>query len=114
MLSKCHRLRDNNEFLYVLSKGKRHYFGGVLLYWVKNDHKKSRVGFIIGKKFSQLAVKRNKQKRIFRYATKDLLPKIVPGKDIVISYANHGKMLSYTKTREIILQILTKNDLIIK
>ncbi|PID52690.1 MAG: ribonuclease P protein component [Candidatus Moraniibacteriota bacterium] len=114
MLGTHNRLRDNNELLYVLKKGKRHYSGGVLLYWIDNNIPYVRCGFIVGKKFSPLAVKRNKQKRILRSAVKNILPKIAPGKDIVISYINHGKILSYAESKKVILHALKKNNLIIK
>jgi ribonuclease P protein component len=114
MLGRDHRIRHNNEFLHVLRKGKRHYFGGVLLYWTDNALPITRIGFIVGKKFSPSAVKRNRQKRILRHAARDLLPHIMPGKDIVISYTNDGKMISHTNARSIIEKTLITHNLLVK
>ncbi len=114
MLCKEHRLRDNNRLLYVIKKGKRHYCSGVLLYWAPNTQGAVRIGCIVGKKFSQRATKRNRQKRILRNAITTFLPHIVPGTDIVISYANHGKIIPYAKACHVLRDLLEKNNLIIK
>lgn len=114
MLSARNRLRHNNDFTHVLKKGKRHYFGGVLLYYADNTLDRSRIGFIVSKKHSPSAVKRNYQRRILQHAIHNLLPQIAPGKDIVISYTNHGKVLPYKEACSILLNALDKNNLLIK
>jgi ribonuclease P protein component len=114
MLSKDHRLYDQKQFLVVLKKGKRHYNSGVLLYWTDNAYAKSRFGFIVGKKYSTSAVKRNRQKRILRSVVRDVLPQIVPGKDIVFSYANRDKVLPYIEAKKVILDLLKNNHLLLK
>ncbi len=114
MLGSQNRLRNNNDLLYVLKKGMRHYSSGVLLYWTHNREDSVRIGCIVGKKFSRYAVKRNRQKRLLRSAMRDIVQDIVPGTDIVISYANHGKILPYAQARDVLRTALEKNNLIIK
>lgn len=114
MLSKDHRLRYNNDILRVLRNGKRHYFSGVLLYYIDNSLDQSRISFVVSKKTSSLAVKRNFQKRILRHVVQKLLPQITPGKDIVISYTNHNKMLPYKEAQKVLFNLLKTNNLLTK
>ncbi len=95
MLGRNQRLHHNKDFIRVFKQCKRHSFGGVLLYYRKNNLNHTRIGFIVSKKYSLLAVKRNKQRRVLQYAAKKLYPTIKPGFDIIISYTNRDKVLPY-------------------
>lgn len=114
MLSASNQLRHNNEFRHVLKNGKRHYFGGVLLYYTTNTVDTMRCGFIVGKKYSLLAVARNRQRRILQHAMRDFLPQILPNIDIVISYTNHGKVLPYKQAHDVLKKIFSQHNLFIQ
>lgn len=114
MLTSSNRLRKNNEFLHVLKNGKRHYFGGVLLYYMSNSLHTTRCGFIVSKKHATSAVKRNRQRRILQHAFARILPQIIPGTDMVISYTNHGKVLPYKDAQTVLTKIFSHNNLLLK
>lgn len=113
MLKSKQRLRKNKDFVRVFKQGKRHYFGGVLLSYIQNDVDQTRVGFVVSKKYSSLAVHRNKQRRILQSAMSHLYPKLKPGFDIVISYTNNDKMLLYKDARIVLTKLLTQTNIII-
>jgi ribonuclease P protein component len=114
MLTKEYRIRDSKDFEKVFAQGERHYSGGALLFVCQNHQLFSRIGCVVGKKYSTLAVKRNYQKRIFLQIFAQYHPQIVPGYDIVLSYTNRGKMLPYKEACTVIVSLLQKAHLLIK
>jgi len=112
MLKTKQRLRHDRDFIQVFKKGKRHSLGGVLLYYKTNNLPHTRIGFVVSKKYSPLAVKRNRQRRILQHALEKLYPKIIPGHDIIISYTNRDKVLPYRDAVSILETILHKIKLI--
>ncbi len=111
MLKKEYRLCNNNDFIKIYKKGKRHSNSGVLLLCVKNDIKTTRIGVVINKKFSTSSVKRNAQKRIFRRILQNYYSHIISGVDVVLSYTNHSNMLPYKEASSLIYTLLNKNQL---
>ena len=95
----------------VYKKGKRHSNSGVLLLCMQNDTNITRLGIVINKKFSTSAVKRNKQKRIFRSVLQNHYDHIISGIDVIISYTNHCNMLPYKEASLLICDLLNKNHL---
>ncbi|XLQ20638.1 MAG: ribonuclease P protein component [Candidatus Moraniibacteriota bacterium] len=106
MLGRTKRLRHNKDFIRVFKHGKRHFHSGVLLSFRVNHEKCSRIGFIVGKKHSLLAVNRNRQRRILQSVMTELYPQIKPGFDIIISYTNRDKVLTYKEAYEILVTML--------
>ncbi len=84
MLSREKRLVKNRDFERVYQRGKRVGAEAFNLNFAANRLDLSRVGVVVGKKFSKKAVERNKAKRIFREAVKDIYGNIVPGYDVVL------------------------------
>ena len=111
MLESSQRLCHNRDYIDVFKKGKRHSSGGVLLYYKKNNLPFTRIGFIVSKKYSNLAVARNKQRRILQSASRALYPHITPGFDIIISYTNKNKVLSYKDAITLLTHILKQKKL---
>ncbi len=112
MLKSQQRLRNNKDFVCVFQHGKRQYFDGILLYYRSNSLNYSRIGFVVSKKYSHLAVCRNRQRRILQNIAHHLYPKIKPGFDIIISYTNHDKVLPYRNALHILIELFTKTNLI--
>jgi len=112
MLKSQQRLRHNRDFTRVFKQGKRHSFGGVLLSYGSNNLTYSRIGFVISKKYSPSAVRRNWQRRILQSAVYSLYPRIKPGFDIVISYTNRDKVLPYKDALSALVELFTKTNLI--
>ncbi len=108
------QLRKKPDFTTIYSKGKRHYFSGVLLFFMPNMQSRTRFACVVGKKYSLRAVKRNKQRRILFHATQKYTPHLLPGFDVVISYTNHGNVLPYKEACVIILKLLSQAKLLTK
>ncbi len=112
MLGSDQKLRHNKDFIRVFKQGKRHSSGGVLLSYAKKFNNETKVGFVVSKKYSPLAVKRNKQRRILQAVTQKLYPTLKPGFDIVICYTNHNKVLPYKDALVILKELFNKSHLI--
>jgi ribonuclease P protein component len=112
MLGSNKRLHHNKDFIRVFKQGKRHFKGGVLLSYKINFQNSSRIGFIVSKKFSNLATHRNKQRRILQASAQTLYPKLKPGFDIIISYTNRDKVLTYKESLKILSEIYSKSQLL--
>ena len=112
MLKSQQRLRNNKDFVRVFKQGKRHSFSGVLLSYIPNNMEYSRIGFVISKKYSPLAVRRNWQRRILQSAIHPIYPQLKPGFDIIISYTNRNKVLPYKDASVVLTKLFTKTNLI--
>lgn len=88
MLSREKRLVKNRDFERVYQKGRRVSADSFNLTYLPNRIAMTRVGIVVGKKFSKKAVERNKAKRIFREALKEAYNDLKPGIDVVIFVKN--------------------------
>lgn len=88
MLSREKRLVKNRDFERVYQKGRRVSSGSFNLTYLPNRITMTRVGVVVGKKFSKKAVERNKAKRIFREAIKSSYEVLRPGTDVVVFVKN--------------------------
>ncbi len=108
MLRKSKRLQKTKDINYVFKYGKRNVAPhGVFFVYTKNYEKHSRITVIIGKKFSSLAVLRNKMKRIIRDSIKKFSDTDCKY-DIVIGYTKKNKMLLYKEVEEDINFLISK------
>lgn len=71
-----------------------------------------RFGFIVSKKVSPVAVKRNKVKRQLRAGIEQFLPRIKPGYDILFIVQKPSIEADRESIKEHLLQFLTKKDLL--
>jgi len=108
MLKSHQRLRNNKDFTQVFKHGKRRSFNGVLLSYTPNTFEHTRIGFVVSKKYSRLAVHRNRQRRILQSAVRSLYPQLRPGFDIIVSYTNHNKVLPYKNALDTLKELFTK------
>ena len=113
MLKNSHESQKDPDFTTIYSVGKRHYLSGVLLFYAPHTCSTIRYTCIVGKKYSPLATKRNRQRRILRHALYAYLPLIKPGNDLVISYTNRGNVLTYKKAHATIGALLDRANLIL-
>jgi len=83
MLPLKNRLLAKKDFNLVKTEGEKLQgkFFALLFYQTGNDF--SRFGFIFSKKLSKKAVERNHSRRLFREATKGVLPGVRPGFDFL-------------------------------
>lgn len=88
MLPREKRLVKGRDFERAYQKGKRVGARQFNINVLPNRQTYTRVGVVVGKKFSKKAVERNRAKRIFREAVKAIYDDIRQGQDIVIFVKN--------------------------
>ena len=84
MLPLKNRLTKRKDFENVIRKGKGRFFENIGLKFLKNGLENTRIGFIIGLKFSKKAVARNEMRRFLRETIKRYIYQIERGYDILI------------------------------
>ena len=84
MLPQKNRLKKKKDFERVFKKGRLFKEGFLILRIAENGLKSSRFGFVISRKVSREAAKRNKIKRRLRELVRIKLTKIKTGIDGVI------------------------------
>ena len=87
-LNRALRLRKSSEFQRVRQQGRSITSRLLILAWIPNDVGRLRVGFVVGKRISKLAVERNYIKRLLVEAIRPNLSKLVGEWDIVLSARN--------------------------
>lgn len=107
MLPKNKRLIKKKDFAAVYQKG-RVYFSerrNVIIKCAKNGLKSTRIGFVVGKKYSKKAVERNRLKRLLRAAFSENEKLIQPGQDLVISYNKDKQEGKQPEYKELLQQV---------
>lgn len=104
MLKKENRLTRNKDFEGVFKNGKGIKQDSIYLKYKKNNLKQSRFGIVVGKKYSQKAVERNKIKRRIRELVKE---KNIQGLDIVINVLP-GAENNFEKLKENVEKLFKK------
>lgn len=84
-LNRALRLRKRSDFQRVRQQGRSITSRLLILAWIPNEVTTLRVGFVVSKRISKLAVKRNRIKRLLSEAIRPVLPEVSGGWDIVIS-----------------------------
>lgn len=83
MLPSASRLIRRSDFARVYSRGKSYVTDLVVVYVLPNKVQTTRIGFSVSKKLGN-AVIRNRVKRKLREATREMLPEIAGGYDVII------------------------------
>jgi len=84
MLSREKRLVRGRDFDRVYQKGKRVHAKHFNLSFAPNNIALTRIGIVVGKKFSKKATERNRIKRVFREVAKENYGIFPRGFDFVI------------------------------
>tara|TARA_E500000178_G_C16713323_1_gene613729 strand:+ start:47 stop:388 length:342 start_codon:yes stop_codon:yes gene_type:complete len=77
------RIKNQEQFKYVFSVGKKFYTKGFIIYLVSTENSVSSYGFIAGKKVGN-AVKRNRSKRLLREIVRLNQSKLIKGYNMVL------------------------------
>ncbi len=88
-LNRALRLRKSSEFQRVRQQGRSITSRLLILAWVPNEVGRLRIGFVVSKRISKLAVKRNRVKRLLSEAIRRHLSELPAGWDIVLSARNY-------------------------
>jgi len=83
MLPSAYRLKERSSFSRVYARGKSCVTDLVVVYVLPNRLYTTRIGFSVSKKLGN-SVSRNRVKRLLREASRELLPQIAMGYDVVI------------------------------
>jgi ribonuclease P protein component len=84
-LNRALRLRKNSDFQRVRQQGRSTASRLLILAWAPNEQAVLRVGFVVSKRISKHAVKRNYIKRLLSEAVRPVLSDLPSGWDIVFS-----------------------------
>ncbi|MFD1418195.1 ribonuclease P protein component [Companilactobacillus keshanensis] len=106
-MRKSYRIKKENEFQYVYSKGQSVANRNFVLYQIdKKDQKHFRVGLSVGKKVSHTAVGRNRVKRYVRQSLFELKPELPAELDFLIIARKPSVDLDMFETKKNIVHLL--------
>ena len=106
-MRKSYRIKKENEFQYVYSKGKSVANRNFVLYTMpKEKQKHFRVGISVGKKVSHTAVGRNRIKRYIRQSLLELKPDIPAELDFLIIARKPAVDLDMFESKKNIVHLL--------
>ena len=106
-MRKSYRIKKENEFQYVYSKGKSVANRNFVLYTMpKEKQKHFRVGISVGKKVSHTAVGRNRIKRYIRQSLLELKPEIPQELDFLIIARKPAVDLDMIESKKNIVHLL--------
>ncbi len=111
-LNRALRLRKSSEFQRVRQQGRSIASRLLILAWVPNEVGKLRVGFVVSKRISKLAVERNRVKRLLSEAIRRHLSELPSGWDIVLSARNNITVADLRALEEDIVNLLQRARLL--
>ena len=111
-LNRALRLRKSSEFQRVRQQGRSIASRLLILAWVPNEVGKLRIGFVVSKRISKLAVERNRVKRLLSEAIRRHLSELPSGWDIVLSARNHITVADLRALDEDIVNLLQRARLL--
>ncbi len=112
MLPKEHRLRKKSEFDRVFTKGDSFKDTLCLLKVVENGLDVSRFGFVVSKKVSNKAVRRNRVKRWLRGSVSSVLKDTKKEVDCVVIAFPSINTATYQETESCLQDLLKKAEII--
>lgn len=112
MLAKNYRLKKQKDFETIFKRGRGYKEKELFLKVLKRDDSNLRFGFIVSKKISNKAAKRNKLKRRMREATRSLLPHLKRGYDVVLVALQGLDKYDFWELQEIIKEVFQKAGII--
>ncbi|WP_125710378.1 ribonuclease P protein component [Companilactobacillus zhongbaensis] len=113
-MRKSYRIKKENEYQYVYSKGQSFANRNFVLYKIeKPEQKHFRVGLSVGKKVSHTAVGRNRVKRYIRQSLLELKPEIPAELDFLIIARKNATELDMFETKKNIVHLLKLGKIIV-
>lgn len=113
MIPCQNRLKAREDFEAVHKAGRFFSEGNISLKAKKNNLGRTRIGIMVGLKFSKKAVERNKIKRQIREITREFLPdKLKKGFDVVIMPKKSREIVSFESLKENLENVFKKANLI--
>ena len=94
MLPKKYRLVRKGDFDKVYKRGNKFRITCLLVAYSRSKYEASRLGFVVSKKVSKQATRRNYLKRVMRDVFKDLPLKLKMSYDVIITLSTDPANLS--------------------
>jgi len=112
MLPKENRLKKEKEFEAVFKGGRTIKGSNIFLKYLANGTDKTKVGFVVSKKVSKLAVERNKVKRRMREIVRLKKKEIKEGLSIILIALPSVNNVEYGEIKKDIENLFNKGELI--
>jgi ribonuclease P protein component len=112
MLPKKNRLKKKKDFERVFRGGKSFKKGFLVLRLKKNDLKINRFGFVVSKKISKKAVKRNQIKRRLREAVRSKMNLYKKGFDLIFISLPGLEKKNFQNIKDTIVFLLNKSKIL--
>lgn len=112
MLPKENRLKKEKEFETVFKGGRAVKGSNIFLKYLANGTDKTKVGFVVSKKVSKLAVERNKIKRRMREVVRLKKKEIKEGLSIIFIALPSINNVEYGEIKKDIENLFNKGELI--
>ena len=106
MLSCAYRLKEKSDFARTYKRG-RSCANNIAAMYVFNKGGHTRIGYSVSKKIGN-AVIRNRVKRLLREATRQVLPSIKEGIDVVIIARSRSKGAKYMEIKTALENLFSK------
>lgn len=113
MLSKPHRLGDDKTITKTLRIGRRVNHDAVSLVIAKSAGGKTKVAVVVGTKIDKRAVVRNRLKRRTREAIRSLIPRLLPGFDVVAFPRLPVADIPFVELKKIFEELFKKAQLLV-
>lgn|GEM_PF-6018155 len=101
MFAQKNRLHTANKIRSVMRRGRFHRLDKGLQIQEMSVSGENKVAVIVGKKFAQSAVRRNKQRRILIAALKTVLKDKQQKYNIVVTNKSSREMVSYKEAKQL-------------
>jgi ribonuclease P protein component len=111
-LKRALRLRKGSDFQRVRQQGRSITSRLLILAWIGNEVGRPRIGFVVTKRISKLAVERNYIKRLLSEAMRYALPDLLSGWDIVLSARNQVTTADLHTLEEDLVNLLNRARLL--
>lgn len=111
-LKRALRLRKSSDFQQVRQQGRSLTSRLLILTWKPNDGNGLRIGFVVSKRVSKHAVKRNYIKRLLSEAVRPSLPALSGNLDIVFSARNQAINVDLSALSEDVATLLRRARLL--
>ncbi|MBI3963892.1 MAG: ribonuclease P protein component [Candidatus Kerfeldbacteria bacterium] len=112
MLPRSHRLLATRDFQRAYRRGRSAHSRTLRLRTLAHGRPVTRFGIVVSNRIAKRAVVRNRLKRRLRESVRPLLPRILPGFDVILSAQPGADAASLVQLRQDLQAVLVRARLI--